>query len=261
MDKAKIGDFAKNIYSQYGEDGIIEKVFAIMGTRTRLCVEFGAWDGLFLSNTRNLWTHGWKAVLIEGDEEKFRQLVENTTGYDCTALNAFIGIDHQRDSLEYVLKANQITENIDLLSIDVDGNDYYIFESLKNIRPRVVTCEYNPTIPYYMDIYAPFNNYFGCSAASLNRIAATKGYSLIAMTETNCVYVVEEEYEQFADYETDLDKVANRAGLNYIITGYAGDYMILGNAYYGMRNPVDIDLVVPEGIRIRKELRVEKEER
>lgn len=258
MDKAKIADFAENVYSQYGEDGIIEKIFAIIGTTTRLCVEFGAWDGLHLSNTRNLWTNGWKAVLIEGDKEKFVQLIENTKGYACLALDALVGIDDQRDSLEYVLRTNKIAETIDLLSIDVDGNDYYIFESLKNIRPRVIVCEYNPTMPYYMDIYAPSNNYFGCSVAALNRVAATKGYRLISTTVTNCFYVLEEEYERFADYETDLDKVANRTGLNYIVTSYAGDYLILGNVYYGVRNQVNIDLIVPQGVRVRKELKVGK---
>lgn len=84
------------------------------------------------------------------------------------------------------MKNNNISKEIDLLSIDIDGDDYYIFESLETIRPRVIICEFNPTIPAHIDIYPKMGNYFGCSVAALNRIANTKGFKLVSILGVNC---------------------------------------------------------------------------
>src|SRR5262245_55898942 len=70
--------FAKNIYSQMGEDGILAEIFKRVGTRNKWCVEFGAWDGVFLSNTCNLIRHDdWSAVLIEGNAERCAKIKPN----------------------------------------------------------------------------------------------------------------------------------------------------------------------------------------
>ena len=70
-----LSDFAGNVYSQEGEDGVIEKALGLLPSRTRWCVEFGAWDGKYLSNTfRLVEQEGYKVVLIEGDTKKYRAL-------------------------------------------------------------------------------------------------------------------------------------------------------------------------------------------
>lgn len=260
MDKPKLADFGRNVHSQFGEDGIIEEIFKLIEPRSRVCIEVGAWDGMYLSNTKNLWTHGWKGILIEGDKEKYLNLVENVKPYDCLALHYFVGRDPQCDSLDYILHAHTITDSVDLLSIDVDGNDYYIFESLQQTRPRVVICEINPTIPYYLDVYADYNNYFGCSIAALNRVAKAKGYILVACTDVNCFYIREEEYHLLNNYETDVDKIVNKNGLNYIITSYAGDYALVGSTWYGLKNSLSINVNAGPGIEIKKAIRVTREE-
>ena len=84
----KLSDFGHNVHSQFGEDGIIEKVFQILGTTSKRCIEFGAWDGFHLSNTANLWTKGWAGVLIEANSAKYRELVKNVQPYNCRCILA-----------------------------------------------------------------------------------------------------------------------------------------------------------------------------
>lgn len=90
--KPRLLDFRKTIHSQFGEDGIIEKIFEIIGTTSKVCVEFGAWDGFFLSNTAALWTKDWKGVLIEAEQNKFLALLDNVRNYSCVPILAKVGI-------------------------------------------------------------------------------------------------------------------------------------------------------------------------
>ena len=233
----KLSDYGSNVYSQNGEDGIVEKIFSLIGTTTRLCVEFGAWDGFHLSNTASLWAkQGWTGVLIELDPGRFKQLVENTRKYNCRCIAAKVGNAGQ-DTLENILKRESISGPIDLLSIDIDGDDYYILQSLEELKPRVIICEYNPTIPPLMDLVAEPGNYFGCSAASLVKLAEEKGYKLVAVTLCNCLFVREEEFFRFADYETALPQIALTEHLTYFISGYAGDYVLSREPSYGCTQP------------------------
>lgn len=242
-DKKRLSDYGFDIYSQYGEDGIIKKIFEIMGTTSKIAVEFGAWDGIHLSNTANLWINdkSWRAVLVESDEKKFEKLRNNLDGADvqCLAVHNYVGIS-ENNSIEALLKAFNITEPVDLMSIDIDGNEYHILESLKTIRPRLIICEYNPTIPVTMDIYAPYseNNRLGASVGALNRIAQEKGYRLIALTTTNAFYVLESEFKKFNNFETNL-KLMDDHTYMVNITDYDGNYANISTervALYGIKN-------------------------
>ncbi|MBM3344902.1 MAG: FkbM family methyltransferase [Betaproteobacteria bacterium] len=192
--------FGTNHYSQSGEDGVIAKFFEIIGTRSKTRIEFGAWDGFHLSNTANLWTSGWKGVLIEGHARRFQDLERNVRDHDCTCINAYVSRDGE-NRLEALLDRHGVGRNIDLLSIDIDGNDYYIIESLEKLGPRVIVCEYKPTIPAETDLLAEYGNYFGASVAALERVARSKSYRLVALTETNCFFVLDEDFPRFAGNE------------------------------------------------------------
>ncbi len=134
-------DRRHNVYSQYGEDGIIEAIFDEIGEETWWCCEFGAWDGVHLSNTKRLVDAGWHAVLIEGDEEKFGELHDNYAANPrVTAVEALVGPEGKR--LEEILEDAGAPE-LDLLAIDIDGLDYEVFESLE-ARPRVICIEIVP---------------------------------------------------------------------------------------------------------------------
>jgi hypothetical protein len=224
--KPRLLDFRKTIHSQFGEDGIIEKIFEIIGTTSKVCVEFGAWDGFFLSNTAALWTKDWKGVLIEAEQNKFLALLDNVRNYSCVPILAKVGIDED-NHLETILHRRGITEPIDLLSIDIDGNDYYIFQSLTTLRPRVIICEYNPTMPAHIDIYPDYDNHTGCSVAALVRVARSKGYQLAALTEVNAFFVVEEEFAKLSSFETRLEQIRIDRHLTYLILSFSGEYQLV----------------------------------
>ena len=229
--KLKLTEYKENIYSQYGEDGIIQKIFEIIGARSKIAVEFGAADGFWFSNTANLWTKDseWKAILIEADDQKFEELKKNIAPYSCIPIHKSVGISSY-NSLEAILNEIGFQETIDLLSIDIDGNDYYIFNSLQKIRPRLIISEYNPSIPAHLDVYSDYDTYVGCSVAALQRIANQKGYTLIAITNTNCFFVVNEELHLFKDYEIDREHLRIDRYISYIINDYSGQYKIIASS-------------------------------
>lgn len=231
--KPKLIDYARNNYSQWGEDGIIEKIFNITGTTSKVAIEFGANDGFFFSNTAYLWsTQGWKGILIEGNKNDFPKLVHNTQSFNCIPISEYVGIE-THSNLEAILKKYNITDQIDLLSIDIDGNDYYVFDSLTTLHPRVIIVEHNPTLPATLDLYQPYdaastNNGFGSSVAALTRIAEKKGYKLICVTDTNCFFVQKELFHLFDEYETSLREIQTEKHLKYIVLTCTGKYLITG---------------------------------
>lgn len=237
--KPLLSDFACTKYSQLGEDGVIEKIFEIIGTRSKVCVEFGATDGLYVSNTAHLWKDkNWKAILIEANAQSYEELKKNISNYNnCLPIHETVG-NKELDSIEHILKKYNVTEEVDLMSIDIDGNDYYIFESLEKLRPRVIVCEFNPTIPLHLDVYAKYGNYFGCSAGSLIRLAHQKGYKLISIVNCNCFFVKEEEYNKFNNFETSFLALRHAYEINqknirrdrclvHLVTGYDGKYVLI----------------------------------
>jgi len=213
---------AFNHFSQFGEDGIIQTIFQIIGTESKICIEFGASDGLFCSNTAYLWGfQNWKAILIEADQNKFNELKKNIGNFNCTPICKYI--DCEENSVDNILKNLKITKTVDLISIDIDGDDYHIFKNMK-ISPRVVICEYNPTLPPTFDIYQEYHNQenIGCSAAALVRIALEKDYFLVAITETNCIFVQKKYREKFSRFELDFQKLITDDLVKYIATSYSG---------------------------------------
>jgi hypothetical protein len=241
----KLNDYAFNVFSQFGEDGIIQRVFEILGVTSNVCIEFGAWDGFHLSNTANLWTNGWKGILIEADEVRYENLLKNAKNYNCRCIKARIAPEG-RNSLESILKRDKIFGPVDVLSIDVDGDDYHIFSSLDELRPRLIICEYNPTIPIHVDLIPEPGGYFGCSALSLVKLAERKNYKLIGMTESNCFFIREQDVHLFSDHETSLQALATIKHLTYLITGYAGDYIASRTPTYGCTVPSKQKFVVGE---------------
>lgn len=125
---------AQKVTSQNGEDGIIEKIFETIGDNdySKWCVEFGAWDGKHLSNTYNLLVNkGWDGVLIEGNEDKFQELSNNYSNHsNVYTLNSMIGFS-SHNNLESILSTTPIPKDFGLICIDIDGCDYYIWESLQ----------------------------------------------------------------------------------------------------------------------------------
>jgi hypothetical protein len=137
--------FCKNIYSQNGEDGILEQIFAELSIEKGLFCEFGATDGIFSSNTLNLFLKGWSGMLIEGDENKYKSLVNNFEKFKNVILvNKYIDNEYDTEnSLNTILKKYNFPDDFDLLSIDIDCNDYYVWKNLLDFEPKVVIIEVN----------------------------------------------------------------------------------------------------------------------
>ncbi len=227
--KPKLIDYRFNKYSQFGEDGIIKKIFEIIGTTSKICVEFGASDGLFCSNTAKLITEdNWKGILIESNSKSFASLKKNMDGFNCILLNKYVDFKKPND-IETILK-NIGLENtaIDLMSIDVDGDDYYIAENLDNIKPRIIICEYNPTIPADIDFYQEAGEYVGCSVSSLVRVFNKKSYKLVAITHTNAFFADANSTKKIeAICEIDFEKIRIDDFLIHVITTYDGNPMLI----------------------------------
>ncbi len=139
--------FSGNVYSQFGEDGIIEKIVSMLPV-SGWCVEFGAWDGKHLSNTHLLLSQkGWSGVLIESDPKKYQDLRATYVGNErVICLNRKVSFDGD-DLLDNILESTPAPRELDLLSIDIDGNDYHVWKSVIRYRPKIVVIEFNNTIP------------------------------------------------------------------------------------------------------------------
>lgn len=189
--------YATNIYSQNGEDGIISHILQIIEKQNtssdpKWCCEVGAWDGVHLSNTCNLIRNlDFRGILIEGDPKK-ASLCEKNLGPKNIYLNTFVTLEPE-NKLDVLLLKTKVSHRIFFLSIDIDGMDYWVWESLESCSPPVVCIEYNPTIPFSVEYIQPknFSIKHGSSALALVKLAQRKGYTLQAMTSTNLIFVLE----------------------------------------------------------------------
>jgi len=142
MSSLWLNDRRKNIYSQNGEDGVIEAIFERIGMTNRWCCDVGAHDGLTWSNVANLiFGADWSGVLIESDQEKFDELWKNVFAFKAVHRVVEIHQHVEVGMLDGILAKTSIPKDFDLLNIDVDGPDIQIWRNLKNYHPRVVIIE------------------------------------------------------------------------------------------------------------------------
>jgi len=227
-----LNEFAENITSQEGEDGIIKKVLEVINDNNGWCVEFGAWDGIHLSNTYNLITNrDYSAVLIEGNPNKFKKLLQNfRENKNVNPINAFVGFE-EGNGLDSLLIAKGIPVDFDLLAIDIDGNDYHVWAAIKHYRPKVVVIEYNPTIPNSVEFVQPRNMRItqGSSILSIAKLAKEKGYDLVAATRLNGIFVDSKYFALFRIEDNSVDAIRSEQPMvTYIFNGYDGTVFIRG---------------------------------
>lgn len=199
--------FEHSVFSQFGEDGVIKYLLTTLkelGTDLSFrCCEFGAWDGKHLSNTMNLILNDkFQGVLIEADPLKFVDLLSNTADLRVIALNEFV--KSEGNTLEEIFRRNSIPSDLDLLSIDIDGSDYQILESLNELRPKIIVIEYNPSIPLDFIYINPDGLSRGSSALALVNLAKTKGYFLVHRTSVNLI-LIKEEFLQNHEFGIEID--------------------------------------------------------
>ncbi len=184
-----IQDYEFKVFSQWGEDGIIQYLIDNVAIENDTFVEFGV-ENYKESNTRFLLVNNnWSGLVIDGDFQNVSFIRSDSIywRHNLKAECAFI----TKDNINSLLKRNGISDDIGLLSVDIDGNDYWVWDSINVINPRIVVCEYNSlwgdtlsvTTPYASDFSrtkAHYSNlYFGASITALTKLAKAKGYSLV----------------------------------------------------------------------------------
>ena len=225
--------FAKNVHSQYGEDGIVEEILSRLepiAAPERYCVEFGAWDGKYLSNTYHLIANkGFHAVLIEADPSKFKILCENIPQDTVTKINKFVTFQGS-NTLDSLLASTRLPADFDFLSIDIDGNDYHVLESLKQYRPKLICIEYNPTISNEVSYVQPrdFAIKRGASPLSLCSLASRFGYAVVASTSCNLFFLRREFLTAVGlQSEPTLEDVRDDKGAKiFVFCGYDGSILL-----------------------------------
>ncbi|CAA6606264.1 conserved hypothetical protein [Rhodospirillaceae bacterium LM-1] len=201
-------NFRRNVTSEMGEDGIIEKLFDLVGVESGWCVEFGAGDGYSSSNSWNLIAnHGWRGVLIEGLDSRFKALVNRHASHPGVyPLNAYVMADGA-SSLDSILAQTLLPTHFDFMSIDIDGNDWHVWKALLNYSPRVVLVEFNPSIPndvvFVQDYDATVNQ--GASLLAFIELAKEKGYELAATTDYNAFFVANNLFPLLKIPDNDID--------------------------------------------------------
>jgi hypothetical protein len=226
-------DFRADVHSQCGEDGVIEQALALLPARDRWCVEFGAWDGIHLSNTRNLiLNHGYSAALIEGDAKRFRQLHRNyASDARVVPIHGFVGFGAS-DGLDRVLEGTEVPDDFDFLSIDIDGNDYHVWKAMQRLRPKLVCIEYNPTFHTDVDFAQRPDPRVsqGSSLAALVRLGREKGYELICALPWNALFVREELYKLFQIGDNSPHVLRKDTSLvTYLASGFDGEVILHGS--------------------------------
>jgi hypothetical protein len=177
------------VFSQWGEDGIIEwlvsKLPGIPPTFVEFGVEnFGEANCHFLMENRN-----WKGLVIDGSEAHMDQLRHTVLHWqhDLTAVTGFV----TAENIDQLITRNGFAGDLGILSIDIDGNDYWVWDAIKSVNPAIVSCEMNGVLGDLHPISIPYDpaferlkahysgQYFGTSVAALKHLGAQKGYTFV----------------------------------------------------------------------------------
>lgn len=245
--------------SQRGEDRILVKIFQLIDATSKWCAEFGAADGKRGSNTWHLINNlGWSSVQIEPKRDQHLRLNNERDSFDALkqrykgnkkvfCINSFVTA-HGGNRLDKLLATTPIPREFDLLSIDIDSTDYFVWEALNEYHPRVVIIEHNKTIPIEVDFYSDR----GSSLRALVRLGKQKGYELIAATIVNAVFVKREYFSRFGITNNSPEEIWNEHEQfrHYIWQLYDGTIVIKGDPK--LRWARGYDSTIPGQLKSRK---------
>jgi hypothetical protein len=191
-----LADYEFKVFSQWGEDGIIQYLSKTIELRHKTFIEFGV-ESFMEANCRFLlMKDNWSGYVIDGSSSNIAKLKSSYFywKYHIDAVDAFI----TKDNIDNLLAKSGFDEDLGILSIDIDGNDYFILEAINAVRPRILICEYNAVFGPARKISVPYepdfcrarkhysNLYFGASLSAITFIANKKGYSLVGTNSSGC---------------------------------------------------------------------------
>jgi hypothetical protein len=203
-----LGDLQRaefKVFSQWGDDGIIQFLVNYLEIEPRIFVEFGV-ENYREANTRFLLLNdNWRGLVLDGSEKNVRQIRQDRIywQHDLTAQAAFV----TAENINNLLKINDFEGLIGLLHIDIDGNDYWVWKAIEVVQPVLVIVEYNSvfgaerawTTPYdpafFRTRYHSSNLCYGASLAALCDLATAKGYAFVGSnSHGNNAYFVRRDH-------------------------------------------------------------------
>lgn len=199
---SSLSDVEFQVFSQFGDDGIIQYLVNKMPIRNKTFIEFGVED-YRESNTRFLLVNnGWSGMVMDGSDENVKQIKTGSlySFYDLRAVRCFI----TKENINDIIRSSGFDPEVGILSVDIDGNDYWVWEAIDCIQPSIVITEYNSlfgfedpiTIPYRADFVRGTQtplNFYGTSLKAAYDLARSRGYFFIGCnTAGNNAYFIHE---------------------------------------------------------------------
>lgn len=183
-------DFEFSCYSQNGEDGIILSLLSRIGVENHYIVEIGTEDGRECNSANMILNFGWHACLIECDPG----MAQSAVGYFQDSAGGRVRVMHALatpENINDLLAEGGVPRQVDILSIDIDSHDYWLWQAVQIIEPRLVVIEYNASFGPALSVTIPYGEpppltrlqtryYQGASLKALQRLGLRKGYQLVA---------------------------------------------------------------------------------
>ncbi len=187
------GDVEFRAFSQNGEDGILLYIFSLIGYVNKTCIEICAGEGIECNSANLILNYGWMGLLVDGDDgnvsrgKKFYARHRDTFSFTPAFAHAWV----DRETVNNLIRSYGFEGEIDLLSLDLDGVDCWIWEVLDIVQPRVVVvetqciwgAERSVSVPYHRDFKSPlikgFGVYSGASLPAFVKLGRRKGYRLV----------------------------------------------------------------------------------
>jgi hypothetical protein len=200
-DPKRLLRYGFKVYSQADEDGILQEMFRRIGTTSKTFIEFGV-ETAIECNTVKLLVEGWRGLWIEASAPCVANIRSNFGDFFNDGRLKLVESLVTVENINALLKNSGMTGQIDLLSIDIDGNDYWVWKAIDIVSPRVVAIEYNAQLRPPVSLVVPYeptrrwdgSNYFGASLEALVRLGRSKGYRIVgcSFSGVNAFFVRED---------------------------------------------------------------------
>jgi hypothetical protein len=190
----EFSDVEFRCYSQNGEDGILLYIFSLLGTTDRRVVEICAGDGIECNAANLIINHGWQGLLVDGDADQIAQgrAFYSTCRTTWVSPPTFISSWITAENVDGLVASKGFGGPIDLLSLDLDGNDYWVWKALKCITPKVVVLEFSANCGPEESLTMSYQPHFrldlsvqpyrcGASLQAFVKLAREKGYRLVGV--------------------------------------------------------------------------------
>ena len=185
-DHRRLARYGYKVYSQNDEDGIVAEIFRRIGATSRSFVEFGVETGVEC-NTVKLLVEGWRGLWIEANPASTAAIRKNFASFISAGALVLQESRVTVENINALVTQGGFAGEIDLLAIDIDYNDYWVWKAIDVVNPRVVAIEYNATlrppmavvVPYRADAQWDGSNYYGASLEALVRLGKAKNYRLV----------------------------------------------------------------------------------